>query len=325
MRLRLLRYLICPLDGGSLELHEWDSAPVTLTPDALTRIRRLGADVDDFAREVTSGVLVNARRKVFYPIEFGVPRMLVFPTAATRQFAQEHAERLRRELPGFTLPNGSSMPGEETVLRTFSSEWVNYEWKGDAVLERLTSGALPEHEVPAESGGESDSRPAGPGGRHRYRRHCRLHGRKRKNASSSASTWAMPPTRRNRRSVARTRSSTSCSLPRLRFRSRTRRSIWSTARASCIIRTTPGWHSNASARYRNTVDGSISGSTVPTSEQRTPLRRMLMGIENAVRPLVWSLPEALQTLALIPVIPVYMLHQNFSWRGISRLGQVRVV
>lgn len=54
--------------------------------------------------------------------------MLVFPTGVARDVVMEYGERITRELPGFTLPSEKTMPGEETVLRTFSSEWVNYDW-----------------------------------------------------------------------------------------------------------------------------------------------------------------------------------------------------
>ena len=43
-----------------------------------------------------------------------------------------HAERLAREFPGFSLPNETAPPGEADVLRSFSSEWVGYDWNSHA-------------------------------------------------------------------------------------------------------------------------------------------------------------------------------------------------
>jgi hypothetical protein len=53
----------------------------------------------------------------------------------------------------------------------------------------------------------------------------------------------------------------------------------------------------------------------PTSENRSPLRRALMMMENALRPLIWPLPEQLQRIALLPIVPLYLLHQNVLVRG----------
>jgi SAM-dependent methyltransferase/uncharacterized protein YbaR (Trm112 family) len=110
MKPQLLDLLICPMEGTPLELRAWEYTPT----------------------QVITGVLVNHSRRIFYPIHRSVPRLLVFPTAVTKDFAKIHAERLSRELPGYSLPNEPPMPGEETVLRTFSDEWVKYDWNDEA-------------------------------------------------------------------------------------------------------------------------------------------------------------------------------------------------
>ena len=45
-------------------------------------------------------------------------------------------------------------------------------------------------------------------------------------------------------------------------------------------------------------------------EERTFEGRMLMKIEKLIQPLVWRLPDRLQTAALLPIIPLYLIHQN---------------
>jgi hypothetical protein len=45
-------------------------------------------------------------------------------------------------------------------------------------------------------------------------------------------------------------------------------------------------------------------------QEATILRRALMVIERVVRPVVSSLPSALQTAILMPALPFYVLYQN---------------
>ena len=42
----------------------------------------------------------------------------------------QHGEHLAKEFPGYMLPHEASRTGESDVLRTFSSEWLNYDWDG---------------------------------------------------------------------------------------------------------------------------------------------------------------------------------------------------
>ena len=105
MKLRLLDLLVCPIDKTPLELLEWESWRSELSEDDVERIRAMGLNPSSFSTEITTGVLINRSRRVFYPIHCGVPRMLVFPTSLTREFVRVHADRLGRELPGFVLPN----------------------------------------------------------------------------------------------------------------------------------------------------------------------------------------------------------------------------
>jgi uncharacterized protein YbaR (Trm112 family)/SAM-dependent methyltransferase len=128
MKPRLLDFLFCPIDKTPLELLSWESSRASLSRETTTRINRLGVDPDLFSTEIITGALINRARRVFYPIHEGVPRMLVFRTGVAQRFVGENADRLAKELHGFTLPQEAPAPGEEAVLRTFSSEWVNYDW-----------------------------------------------------------------------------------------------------------------------------------------------------------------------------------------------------
>jgi len=128
MKQRALDFLVCPIDKTPLELVEWESSPMKLSKDDIGRIERLGVDPAKYSKEIRTGFLVNHARKIFYPIHAGIPRMLVFPTDVARKFLDKHARRIASELPGFSTPEKPGMPGEQEVLRTFSSEWVNHGW-----------------------------------------------------------------------------------------------------------------------------------------------------------------------------------------------------
>jgi hypothetical protein len=49
-------------------------------------------------------------------------------------------------------------------------------------------------------------------------------------------------------------------------------------------------------------------------EQDTPLRRMLMVVEQLARPALSRLPSKLQTLLLLPAVPLYIAFQNLYRR-----------
>jgi uncharacterized protein YbaR (Trm112 family) len=132
MKPRLMDLIVCPLDGRELELVEWESVPVVLSDDELRQITAIGLDPPAFSREIVTGALVNRRRRLFYPIYRGVPRLLTCATGVAREFARTHAARVAYELPGLTLPEEVPPPGEMDILRSFSNEWLSYDWNPNA-------------------------------------------------------------------------------------------------------------------------------------------------------------------------------------------------
>lgn len=105
------------------QLSTWETRSVSHSSCQLELLDRAGVPHEN--EEVVTGVLHNPRLRRAYPIVHGVPRMLLFSTGVSRAFQREHGDRVTRELPGVSLPNGQAMPGEEEVLRTFPrSEYV---------------------------------------------------------------------------------------------------------------------------------------------------------------------------------------------------------
>jgi uncharacterized protein YbaR (Trm112 family)/SAM-dependent methyltransferase len=312
MKLRALEFLVCPIDRTQLDLVEWEATHSKLSVEEIGRVERLGLDLALFSREIVTGVLLNRTRKIFYPIYKGVPRLLTFSTGVADNFAKQYAERIGRELPGFTTPRQTATPGEETVLRTFSSEWVNYDWDErsywnlnavelyDCMHFLLDLSRRPVKdkrvlEVGIGIGGIADYM-AG-------KEECELIGMDLGHAVDpaykhfgmkvflhivQASVFA-PPFRENTfdlvysQGVIHHTFSTKTAFDRL-----------------CKLPKPGGrlyiWVYN------------------PASEQRTVIRRIIMLMERVIRPVCWRLPERFQTVALLPIIPLYLIHQNLYAR-----------
>ena len=309
MKPRLLDLIVCPIDKTDLELIEWETRPVSLSSQDHERITDLNLNPALFSKEIVTAVLLNRARKILYPIYRGIPRLLVFSTKASLTFVEENAERIRRDCPGFTLPSATPMAGEETVLRTFSSEWVNYDWDGQSywnvtpeiVYKSIRFMLGLEHrpvtnklvlEVGTGVGGTANYMASSEG--------CELVGIDLSYAVESAyhhfggnrflhliqaSAFATP------------------------FRENTFDLVYSHG----VLHHT---FSTKIAFERISKLPKAGGRLYiwvynPHSETRTWSRRIVMDMEKVIRPFCWRLPERLQTLALAPIIPLYFVHQNF--------------
>lgn len=308
MRRRLLRYLADPSDGGKLELMVWESwrRPLTeeqrgvalamgLAPHAITR------ELED---EIIEGALLNPRSKVLYPIHRGVPRLLVFPTAVARDFAAQHRQLLATELPEYRLPDGEGVPGEEDVLRSFSAEWLGYEWDGRSYWNlrpeewfrcmRWTLG-LDDHpvhggrllEVGIGVGATADHLSRTEGAEvvgvdlsHAVDAAANAFGDNPFLHVVQASAFALP--------LAPAAFDFVYSFGVLHHTYSTETGVRSVARMPA-----PG------GRLYVWVYS-------PWDEARTPVRRLLMGLEKLTRPVIWRLPGPLQTAAILPLVPLYM-------------------
>jgi uncharacterized protein YbaR (Trm112 family) len=314
MKLRLLDHLVCPLERSALELREWESSGTALSAQDIQRCERIGADRVALERDVLTGVLVNRSRKLLYPIHQGVPRMLTFSTAVAQRFAELHAARLRNEFAGYEFANEPSMPGESDVLRSFSSEWVNYDWDAESYwnltpeawframrfvleLDRFPVRDKLVVEIGMGIGGVADYLARAEGsetigvdlgyavdaGYKHFGRNPFLH-------IVQASAFAPPFADRS--------VDFAYSFGVIHHTFSTRTAFESIARLP-----------KESGRLYVWVYS-------PYDEQRTLIRRGLMAMESAIRPLVWRLPERAQSVALAPLVPLYMAYQRLrAWRN----------
>ncbi len=307
MRRRLVNLVSCPIDRGPLRLVAWEQRECPLTEAHTAHAGFLGIPVDELTTDVQTGVLVNDRLGLAYPVVGGVPRLLTFRCGVTEEFLLRWGDRLRTELPYVQLPNREANSGERDVLRSFSREWLDYEWDGERywnVTTEVTYQAMDfvldtEHhpitgkrvlEVGIGVGGIADHVATA----HR----CELVGMDlgyavdaaRRNFDANpffhivqASVFAPP------------------------FAAETFDLVYSQG----VIHHT---HSTKQA-FDQLQQLPVHGGRLyiwvysPENETRSLTRRAMMLFEHFVRPICWRLPERLQTVVLLPIIPLYLVHQ----------------
>lgn len=315
MKLRLLNLLVCPIDKSRLDLVEWEASSVKLSAEEINRAERLGLDPALFSKEIVTGVLLNQARKIFYPIHHGVPRMLVFPTSVAREFLKKHAERIACELPGFTVPHERAMPGEETVLRTFSSEWVNYDWDGQSywgfkteIMYKSMNFLLDLDRKPVKDklvldvgigiGGIADNMA--------HSEECELVG--------IDLSYAVDPAYNHfgRNAFLHIVQASALAPP---FPENTFNLVYSLGVIHHTFSTKAAF--DQICRLPKVGGNLYIWVYSPYDEQRTLVRRVLMLMETIIRPVCWRLPERLQTVALLPTLPLYLIHQNLH---VKRVG-----
>lgn len=312
MKPRALEFLMCPIDRTQLELVEWEASFSELSPEEIDRVKRLGQDLALFSKHIVTGVLLNRARKVFYPIYEGVPRLLTFQTGVVDNFVKQYAKRISRELPGFTTPHEAAMPGEETVLRTFSSEWVNYDWdersywnlSADEMYKcmhfLLDLARRPVRdklvlEVGIGIGGIADYMAR--------KEQCELIG--------MDLGYAVDPAYKNfgKNAFLHVVQASVFAPPFLE-------STFDLVYSQGVIHHTFSTKTAFDRLCKLSKRGSRLYIWVynPASEERTIMRRVIMLMERMMRPFCWRLPERLQTAVLLPIIPLYLIHQNLYAR-----------
>lgn len=311
MRRRLLRYLADPEDGGALELRVWESERRTLDAKQLETASALGIAAEEveseLEEEILTGVLRNPRTQIFYPIVRGKPRLLVFPTAVAESFAAEHGRRLEAELPGHRLPDGEGAPGERDVLRSFSTEWLDYRWDGRSYwnlepeqwfrcmrfvlgVDRHPINGRRVLEVGIGIGATAD---------HLSRRYgCEVIGVDLGYAVDAAvRSFGDNP-------FLHIVQASAFALP---FAPRSFDFVYSFG----VLHHTFSTETAVRSVARMPADGGRLFVWVysPHDEERSAVRRLLMRAERLIRPVVWRLPTTLQTAAILPLVPLYMAFQ----------------
>ena len=318
MKTRLLDHLVCPLDRTPLELRAWTSEERHLTSAERSRAESMGIDPRSLEHDVFTGVLINSQRKLLYPIHAGVPRMLTFRSGVADSFATQNATRLRDEFSGYILPSEEAMPGEADVLRTFSSEWLNYDWDGKAYW-NLTADAwfdcmdyALEMNSPAPPGRLCLEVGIGIGGvaNHMAQDHgCEQIGIDLGYSVDAANKhFGKNPFLHI----------VQASVFRPPFAEKTFDFVYSFGVIHHTFSTQTAFQTLA--KLPKPGGRLFIWVYSPFNESRSLQRKALMLAERVARPILWRLPESLQAVALMPVVPLYMGMQ--WWRSRASNGEV---
>jgi ubiquinone/menaquinone biosynthesis C-methylase UbiE len=225
------------------------------------------------------------------------------------EFQRQHGARLASELPGFSLPSEAAAPGEQDVLRTFSTEWTQYDWQGDTYWNKDADTWLRCMRFVLDPPGRSRGKLAlevgiGVGGvaNDSSRSHesevvgmdlgygvdvaYKHFGENPWLHVVQASVFAPP------------------------FRDETFDFVYSFG----VIHHT--YDTNTAFRRVSRLPKRGGRLNIwvysPQNERRSLLRRSQMVVERALRPLVWRLKEPFQTAALVPFVPAYVGHQAYK-------------
>lgn len=315
MRIRLLRWLVCPTCLGELKAVVRESERLSLLADDVRVLDSVASSTHtaELETEIITGALTCHECGVYYPIHDGLPRMLTYPTGVAQLHAERNQDWIRTELLGFRLPDMASPPGEQAVLRNFSREWQEYRWSGKSYWQ-----ATPEHmmrcmryvlgldkhsfeqklvlDVGMGIGGIADGVAhmaecevvgmdlgyAVDAARHYFGSNRRLH-------FVQASLFA-PPFRPDTFDIA--------------YSQGVLHHTYSTKSAFQSVSKLP-----------RSQGGMLCVWVYSHQREKvTWFRRLLMSIEKLIRPALSRLPGALQTALLLPTLPLYVAYQNLYRR-----------
>ncbi len=126
---RAVQWLACPACHAALELRSFEERSVELATTHLNQAREHGLLGEDFNRYVTAGALTCESCRSLFPILHGLPILVPYTTPTHNEFEVAFAHRLG-ELASYTFPSKEPVPGEQFVMRSFSSEWIDYDYDG---------------------------------------------------------------------------------------------------------------------------------------------------------------------------------------------------
>jgi SAM-dependent methyltransferase/uncharacterized protein YbaR (Trm112 family) len=127
---RFVSVLRCPLCGGEVSLEALAEQKIDVGAEHLESARARGVPPDALVQYVDEGILWCGQCDVSFPIVDGLPILLPYETPAHREFAAKWSARRAAEQRRLRFPSGKPVPGEQFVLKSFSSEWLAYDYDG---------------------------------------------------------------------------------------------------------------------------------------------------------------------------------------------------
>src|SRR5436309_2172129 len=129
MWMRFADTLRCPLCKGRLALTAFESAAVDFAPQVRERASKCGALDGRFGQYIEAGLLLCQRCRTAFPIIDGLPILLCYTTPMHGTFVERYPTALATRA-AYRFPEREPARGERTVMRSFSKEWLDYDYDG---------------------------------------------------------------------------------------------------------------------------------------------------------------------------------------------------
>lgn len=126
---RALEYLCCPVCASALDLHVFKEERVAIPEEHLAIARERGLLGSDFDRYIEAGLLLCEACRMQFPIMYGLPVLVPYTTPLHEDFATLYRAPLL-EFGKLRFPALEPAPGEQFVMRSFSTEWLDYDYDG---------------------------------------------------------------------------------------------------------------------------------------------------------------------------------------------------
>ncbi len=126
---RFLDILRCPSCQGVLEIVAFEEHRVDLKPEEYAKGEKMGIKSEKLDKYIDSGILLCESCKFWFPILYGLPVVLPYKTRIIDEFIEKNKGKIDK-LEKYTIPEGTPKPSEQFVLKSFSKEWLEYEYDG---------------------------------------------------------------------------------------------------------------------------------------------------------------------------------------------------
>jgi SAM-dependent methyltransferase/uncharacterized protein YbaR (Trm112 family) len=124
---RLIDHLVCYRSAERFELVPIEERAIALDPIWRRKLEALEIDPQGANRWIETGLLCDPKARLWFPITHGLPILLPYQTAAHEEMLRSHGDVIRKLGENFRAATDDPAPGEQFVLRSFSTEWEDYD------------------------------------------------------------------------------------------------------------------------------------------------------------------------------------------------------
>lgn len=127
---RASKLFCCPLCEDTLDLKILEAENREPVSEARDLAQRCGDELNSRECYVVEGLFTCDTCKTWYPIRRGIPVFLPYVSPSRREFLHFHGKDILESLKGYSSPSRAPSPGEDFVMKSFSKEWLDYNYDG---------------------------------------------------------------------------------------------------------------------------------------------------------------------------------------------------